>query len=271
MEKINFKDIDFSTFQKSSIQGTKSTIYKNKEVAIKILDKFYPEEKEELYRKLLDMDGITIDKVLLPKDIILKDHKLYGYTMDYFQDSIPLLDYFGSTRYVNCNDIFEAIKKSSLILRDIHQNGIICGDLSFDNILINREQEIKYCDMDGCFYRHHQGPFISILLKTFLIDYRHEKVEISENIDQISMMLSFYLLLYSKELQELSKREYNQLLKHITTLQNMDGYAKRLIDRTKKIPEIPYLDELIDEFDDYLIDREKQLTIKQKILRRCGK
>lgn len=63
MEKINFKDIDFSTFQKSSIQGTKSTIYKNQEVAIKILDKFYTEEKEKLYRKLLDMDGITIDNV----------------------------------------------------------------------------------------------------------------------------------------------------------------------------------------------------------------
>ena len=88
--------------------------------------------------------------------------------------------------------------------------------------------------MDGCFHGYHQGPFISILLKIFLIDYRQEKIEISENIDRISMMLSFYLLLYLKELQELSKREYNHLLKHVVTLQNMDNYANRLIDRTKK-------------------------------------
>lgn len=271
MEKINFKDIDFSTFQKCSNQGKTSTVYIKDDIAIKILDKFSLEERIKLHRKLLDMEGITIDQVLLPKDIILKNHKLYGYTMDYFQDSVPLMDYFTTNRYVNCKDIFKTLKKVSLILRDIHQNDIICKDLSFDNILINSEEEIKYCDMDSCLYKGHEGDFISYVLASFMMDYRKEKIKISKNTDCLSLVLSSYLLLYLEELQMLSKRQYYHLLKHIVTLQNMDEYAKRLIDRTKTIPEIPYLDEFIDDLDDYLIDREKQLSIKEKILRRCGR
>ena len=36
------------------------------------------------------MDGIKIDGVLFPKELIVLDGKLEGYTMDYFKSSIPL-------------------------------------------------------------------------------------------------------------------------------------------------------------------------------------
>ena len=32
--------------------------------------------------------------------------------------------------------------------------------------------------------------------------------------------------------------------------------------------EVPYMDEVICDSDDYIIDREKQLSLKQKILRK---
>ena len=42
----------------------------------------------------IDMDGIIIDGILLPKELIIDDDKLVGYTMDYFQNSMNLYDFF---------------------------------------------------------------------------------------------------------------------------------------------------------------------------------
>lgn len=69
------------------------------------------------------MDGIKINNVLLPQDLIIKDGILDGYTMRYFENSIPLSDKF-LKRYFNCNELFIYVYKASKILRDIHNNGI---------------------------------------------------------------------------------------------------------------------------------------------------
>ena len=51
--------------------------------------------------------------------------------------------------------------------------------------------------------KEHIAPFISILMKRFFIDYRDEKLPLSSNLDRISMMISFYYLIYAKEIQNL--------------------------------------------------------------------
>ena len=269
MEKININDIDFSTLQKSKNQGTKSILYENGDFCIKILNSLYDKEKKELYRKFLEMDGISINGVILPKTLIVLNDKLEGYIMDNFKNSTNLIDYFGCNRYVNCKDIFKAVKKTSLILKSIHENGIICQDLSFDNILIDINGNIKYCDIDGCTYKDFTSPFLSLLLKRFLFDYRKENdCCISKNMDRISLMLSFYLIVYTNEIQKISKKKYDMLSNNIVTLENMKKYAKALVNKKISLHEIPYLDELIDDNDDYIIDREKQLSLTQKILRK---
>lgn len=264
MEKINFKDINFSSLQKLQQQGTKSTLYKDKNTCFKILDGLYDEEKDALYRKLLDMDGIKIDNVLLPRELIIKDGKLYGYTMDYFKSSMQLSDRF-CVRYVDCKKLFDYISKASRILRTIHQNGIICQDLSFENILVDNTGNVVFCDLDGCNYKDHIAPFISVLMKKFFINYRKEQIPLSSNLDRISMMLSFYYLIYAKEIQKLSKKQYHKLSDKIATLENTRMYANMLVDKSNYIGEIPYLDELINPDDDYIYDRDKQLSLARRL------
>lgn len=268
MQKINFNDIDFSSLKKLAQQGNTSTIYTDGTNCFKILDKFYDEEKELLYKKLLNMDGINIPNVLLPKELIIKNNKLQGYSMDYLKDSIPLLDRF-MTRYVDCKELFDYVTKASNILKKIHQNNIICQDLSFENILVDKQDNISFCDLDGCSFGEHISPFLSQITKRFLIDYRkEEKVYLSPNIDRISMMISFYYLIYLKELQKLTKKQYNKLSKEIVTLENLREFANILVDKNNSINEIPYLDEVINPNDDYIIDRKNQLNIIRRILRR---
>ena len=70
MEQIKLNDINFHSLQKLKHQGTKATLYRDGNVCFKILDGLYDDEKELLYKKLLDMDGIRINNVLLPKKLI---------------------------------------------------------------------------------------------------------------------------------------------------------------------------------------------------------
>ena len=208
------------------------------------------------------MDGMTIDGVLMPVSLIMQNDILHGYIMKKFKNSTNLNDYFNNTRYINSADILKAIKKASLILKDIHSKEIICQDLSFDNILIDQDSNIMICDIDGCKYKEHSSPFISLLLKVLINDYRKEPIYVSENTDRISMMISMFYLMYFEEVQKLTEKEYHSLSDNIKTLENARKYANILIDRNSKIFNIPYLDELIDENDSFVIDRNKQLSLK---------
>ncbi len=264
MEEIELKEINLSALQKLQSQGTTSTIYTDGDMCYKFLDGLYPYEKRDLYRKFLAMDGIQINDVLLPQKLIIEDGELKGYTMEYFANSMPLSDKF-LTRYFNCKDLFIYVERASKILRTIHSNGIVCQDLSFENILVDDKGNVKFCDMDSCTYRDYNSPFFSILFKQFLIDYRGSWIYEKEDVDKVSMILSFYLTMYGEPLQIITKKQYHTLSDHIQTLENLRNTANMLVDKSSPIKDIPYLDEVIDLKDDYEIDREKILSIHPRI------
>lgn len=267
MEKIKLKDVDLSTLQRLKYQGTFSTIYTDGNLCYKMLDGLYPNELQDLYHKFLEMEGINIDSVLLPRDLLVENDVLQGYTMDYFKNSTPLADKF-LTRYFNCKDLLFYVYKASKILRDIHKHDIIYQDLSFENILVDNEGNIAFCDIDGCKYNNYTSPFFSLVFKEFLIDYRKTKISNEEDIDKISMILSFYLLMYNQPLQKIAKRQYRRLANHIHTLENLKQCANMLVDKRCAIQDVPYLDEVIDLTDDYEIDREKFLSLRERILKK---
>lgn len=267
MDKIRFQDINFSSLQRLSQHGSTATLYKYGNICVKILDKIREEDKEKLHRKFLDMGGIEIENVLLPKGLILQDGKLQGYVMDYFADSNCLTDQF-MVQYVDSKKLFACITKASKILRSIHEASIIYQDLSFENILVDKRGNIAFCDIDGCSYEEHTSPFVSMLMRNYFINYRGENIILSKNLDRVSMLLAFYYLVYEEEIQNLSRRQYNKLSRKISTLEILKQYFNMLINISRPIDEVPYLDDVIDSSDDYVFDREKQLKFMDRMLGR---
>lgn len=266
MQKIKIQDINFELLTKLSKQGSKSTIYKNNKDCIKILDKLKKEEKASLYEKLIAMNDLKINNVILPETLIMDNDQLIGYIMEYFENSLTLNNKYIKYRFVNCQNIFTDVINASKILKEIHKENILCQDLSFDNILVNKDGIIKFCDLDGCCYNEYNSPFISLLLKRFLIDYRKENIYLNKNLDKLSMILSFYYLLYLKEIQKLSNKKYKSLSNNINTLEILAPTIKDLLDRNKSLIELPYLDEIIDQSDNYIIDRNTQFNKLEKVL-----
>ena len=266
MEQIKLKDINLNSLKKLEQQGTKSTVYRNGTSCIKLLDGFYEEEKDALFKKFLDMEGLEIENVLLPKELIVSNGKLEGYTMDYFP-SVSLNSKF-EVRQVDTKVLFDYVYKASKILREIHRNGIICQDLSFENILVDDNGNVKFCDLDGCSYKDNVSPFVSLIMKRYFIDYRKEQLLLCTNLDRVGMMLSFFFVVYAKELQKLNRKSYSKLAEKSNTLEEMRKYANLLLDRSNPVPAIPYLDELIWLDDDLVYDRDKQLSLFRRLIRR---
>lgn len=268
MDIIKLSDINFAAFEKMHYQGDNSTIYTNGDICIKRLEDLTREEKGNMKHKLIEMEGISIADALLPKGLILDGDILDSIIIDNFKNSKNFFEKFGRTRYIDCAEMFSAVKKASLILREIHENGIVCQDLSFSNILIDKEGNIKYCDMDSCYYNGIYSPYSSVLLERFMFSFRKEKqYNITKNTDRLSLFLSFIQLLYAREIQKLSSTKYQELSSRLKTLENCKKYFEILINKRNPIPQIPYMDELIDDSDKGSIDRTKQLSLFEKLMR----
>ena len=264
MDKIDIKDIDFDSLKKLRFQGSLATVYKDGSECVKIFKKMKNFNVETLYDKFMRMDGIKIDGVLMPTCLIMDENGLRGYIMPYYENSVSLNRFCYYPEHMESAEILRAVKKASIILKEIHKNGIICQDLSFDNILINRNLEIAYCDMDGCWYDELRSECVSKLLKKYLFDYRGQKIIVSKNLDRLSMLLSLFQVMYLREIQKLSDKRYNYLADNLKTMENLRKYANILRDKEELIPDLPYLDDIIDDADAFVIDRNKQRNILQR-------
>ncbi len=261
MKTINFQDINLSSMHLSKIQGTKSSVYIDKDKCYKILDGLYISEKMRLLEKLIDMDGIIIDDILSPKELIIGDDRLVGYTMDYFQNSMNLYDFFTQERFVDVNDIFLATKKASLILRKAHEKEIILQDFSFDNILSNNNLDIKICDIDGCKYKRRKSPFISMIMHNYYDVFMRRPYTVDENFDNQSLLLSMLLAIYHNMI--FNMEDYDELSDKIKTLKSIRTLVNSLLKDSNT--KVPYLDEIICDDDHFIIDRDKQVSPEKRL------
>ena len=267
MNRINVQDIDFSLLKTMSRQGSRSIIYEDDDLCYKMFCGLSPYELEILERKLIDMDGIQINGACLPTDLIVNGDKLVGVILGKFKDSISIYDKF-SGQFIDFKELFDYVVKASQILRKVHDNNIICQDLSFDNILVDINGNVAFCDFDGCSYNGIESPFIAMPMKKLIEGYRKENFVVSKNSDRISMLVSLYYLLYNKYLYSIPRRSFELLSKKVETINRTMFYVDALLDKSKIIPQVPYLDELIIPDDVYVLDREKQFNLLRRILKK---
>lgn len=263
MKIIELKDLDIDKMKLSNKQGTQSKVYIKDDKCYKILCGLYDNEKEQLYKKFLDMKDLFIEDVLLPKDLIFDRNMLVGYTMDNFSNSLNLYDYFGKDRFVDVNDILMATKKTSQILKKVHSEGVILQDFSFDNILIDGNNNIKICDIDGCFYNGYRGPYISQIVKYYHELFPQKAININFNFDNQSLLLSMIFTIYHKIVFNINN--YDKLSDQIKTLKKMRAIVKDFFSDPDF--KLPYLDELIVDDDHFIIDRNQQVSFVKRLFK----
>ena len=79
--------------------------------------------------------------------------------------------------------------------------------------------------------------------------------------DNMIERLELALKKYEDIQQELTKEEV------LTDIKKTRELFEALLNKKSLLTTLPYLDEIIDDSDDYIVDREKLLTLKRKIFR----
>ena len=255
MEIVKYSDLDFSSMKKLSSQGSTSTVYDFDNYCVKMLDKMSVEDQNQIRLKFLEMDGLEVDGLLLPKKLIFKNNTFVGYFMDKFPSSMNLYDYFGQKVLINFKELNDALYKASIILRNAHSNELILQDFSFDNILIDKDGNVKVCDIDGCSYKGYQGAYMSMIIINYYRVIFKELFTINKELDKQSLLFSMIIFIYGTYVSKM--KEYDKLSSKSQTLSNIRPIFESLL-RDLSV-EIPYLDELIDLSDNFVLDRVKQM------------
>ena len=218
-----------------------------------------------LLRKKLKLeilsDGEKIDSAVLPDSIIMSDRSLSGYAMKRISDGVPIFDFTSKNRNVNL--FLNMMNNVSLSLRNIHLDprNIVIGDLSISNIIFDKNMKHYFIDFDSVMIDKIIADRVPYSLDRYAKRCGIYKYDINKNTDRLCLILSTLFILFSKSIEEVSKKEYDEKAEKIETLKNMREIVLEIKKYNNIIPELPYIDELI------ITNKKKIKTINTKNIR----
>lgn len=253
MEKIRIKDINFENLILLPYESSESQLFTD--VNKKHLYKIYNDEISKknksinLYR-LSNMEEIK--GVIWPTHIITNGKKhekevVEGCIMPYKDNTTQLVNVFDHYN----QDVFDKLMfDNSMILRNVHNSGLIIGDVSVYNSLFDKKLNSYICDFDSI-KTDERNFSVSGLCMWYFRNREIEAVQINENFDRFSMLLNYLYMVFKRTPESISERLYDEKKEQIPVLNDMEEIVYYLKDRSINIPYIPYLDEMLT------VDNEK--------------
>ena len=218
------------------------------------------EEKRDMLKKFELIGDIDLDGVLTPIDLIVDGKKLERYSMNFFPYSLNVAEYFRKRKEVKISDLNSIFIRSAKILKGVHDKRLIYQDVSNDNILVsNRTGEVAFCDFESCAYKSIngkkiiEGPFYSRDLSDYIEDYKDDYLSPSTNNDRLSLLLAYLRLIFGDNIPNISEYQYDELSDRIHSLRELKNIIEALKARDADIPEIPYLDDVLEKDESYII------------------
>lgn len=243
MDRIDIKTINFSLLKPmENVISSESNLFHDKKTVYKIYKGLKDSELNKKRTKMRMLEGYDLKHVIIPKVEIVNGQTLAGCSEDYVSYSTPLYDF--RLKNKNINLFFKIVNEATGTLREIHDSEIVVADLNFDNIIFDSKFNHYYVDFENCALNNLTFERIPLITQNYF-RFRESKYGIDYNYDRLSMLLCTFFTLTGKPLEETTQYEYDSLAERIKTLQNMKYLYKELKKRYTRIPEIPYIDELI--------------------------
>lgn len=247
MEIIREEDIDFIKLKRLYCKvNSESIIFYNK---TKLYKMFKELSNWQLRRKKTKIellhDGGELKDVVMPKEQIVNGIYLSGYTMDNIKNSIPIFDF--TSRSKSINEFLNLIYRVSLSLRTIHNDprNIVVGDLSFSNIIIDENMKHYFVDFDSCMIDKIPMDRIPAILDDYTKKRNIRLREINQDTDKFCLMLSTLYTIFRKDIDHVTMTEFDEKAERVNTLKNMREIVLDIKKNGNKIPNVPYIDEVI--------------------------
>lgn len=251
MEYISSKDIHLKKATRITSKTLESNIYAFDNKAYKMYKKlkFYPRimylyQKEA---KALIISESTASQIVKPDAIIYGRRVIDGIRMDYVENTRTLYEF--SRVYNDLAKYLIVGNNASLGLKEIHRDprNIVVSDLNFFNILFDENLETYYVDADS----YEVDGYPSTTNSQGFDEYcrvRGIKEDTSQKSDRFLFMFEFLSNIFGTNIENIPTYRYDELAEQVASLKNMREYF-RIIKKSKKIPNIPYVCDLIDKSD----------------------
>ena len=247
MDIVRKEDINFDNLRKLKCRAnSESDLYTDEEVLYKIFQSITPRELRKKERKIeLLSDGDKIENVILPESKIINGNLISGYSMDYVKDSMILFEF--AKRSKNINDFLRVVYEVSLTLRKIHNDprNIVVGDLSFSNIIFDKDFNHYFVDIDGSMIGDIPSERISFLLSDYTVLRGMYRFNVDKNSDIFSLMLCTLHTIFGIEIDNVSMYDFDFVAEKNETLRNMRKFVVEMKRKNNYIPNVPYMDEII--------------------------
>lgn len=226
--------------------NSESNLYYDGENLYKIFKGLVPWQlrRKEIKIEMLG-DGAKIDNVILPESKIVNGSLISGYSMRYVKESLILFEF--AKRGKNINDFLRIVYEVSLTLRKIHNDprNIVVGDLSFSNIIFDKNFNHYFVDLDGCTIGDIPSERLCFLLWDYVRYRGMYRFDVDKNSDAFSLMLCTLHTIFGVGVDNISMYDYDFVSERVETLKNMRDFVIEMKKRNNFIPEVPYMDEVI--------------------------
>lgn len=253
MEILDIRDIDFSRLKiVDNIFASESSLYFDDRLFYKLFDNLsnISSKKEKL---LLLNDGDNISNVVIPKILINNRDILYGCAMDNIINSLALVKYSNS-------DIYSYLLYNvSVTLKNIHNDprNIVIGDFHFNNIIIDKNNNHYFVDIDSCKINGLLQDRIPSNLIKYLKNRGYYNINVSVNTDKLCMFLSIINSLFGVDIDNMSMYEYDRKAEELLLLKEIRKYMLEIKNNSNYILEIPYLCDVISYNNNFSKIRKK--------------
>lgn len=268
MKTIDVRRIEEMNLRQTMLSGSEASIFCNDQICYKKFknnDYDYLKDKE---RKLEFLSSIKDNG-----DMVLPINKGYnydkrvidGYFMLFYLDAQNLYTF---SKFLDINGLikyFMLVNSSSLALKRVHEmdEGIILGDASYQNIIVVKEDGVlkpKFIDIDSALISAVDCQFkiTSFLLEDYFGSLGIKDFDLNRNTDRLTQLLYFLHTFFALDIIDLPSYEYDEKCELSNTLKNLRTQVAELKNVTdyNKLPEIPYMHEVLDLEDVYKLSRK---------------
>lgn len=248
MEKIYLRDIDFGNLTKIMRIENNSELHYDKLNRNFYKMYNYPDKKRnKIFEELSNLD--EIENVIIPHTVILhsklKKKKIEGCISTYIPNTMKMFDYFDVFPSKK-EDFYKIMNESSKTLQNIHSKDIVLGDVSFNNILFDMENNHYYCDLDSIVVDQNDCNIAGLI--GWYYRYKNlDDIKINDNFDRFSFFLHFSSMIFGTKLNQLTEYKIDEEIEKFPFIYDMKDLLFFIKNRDQRIPKVPYLHEIIPE------------------------
>lgn len=241
MKILDIRDIDFEKLKiVDNVISSESSLYYDDELFYKLFDNFSNVNRKRDKLLLLN-SGDSISNVIIPNILINNRDRLYGCAMDNISDSSTIVKYRNS-------DIYSYLLYNvSVSLKNIHNDprNIVIGDFHFNNIIIDKNLNHYFIDIDSCKIDGILQDRTPSSLVRYLKNRGYFNADVSVNTDKLCMFLSIINSLFCRDIDSISMEEYDKKSEELYLLKKIKGYILEIKNNSEYIPDVPYLCDVI--------------------------